>query len=355
MKKLACEMCGSTNIVKKDGLWVCQSCGAKYSPEEAKKMMVEGTVKIDNSSEAENFKKLAKRYHDDGDLKKADEYYDKLLELNPDDYDAVFYKGIISAMKSNFTNYNYNLYDGFPELVSAYRTTLNILNSKDLDTNDKIKLKFAREAHNSISFFVDNKFQNYKDGNIIEGHLPGEGRYYFPGRILRDIIIPMCTYDYEIYFILTSECSKKSGNVKKVKLDTFKANVEWLSFVYNECSDSNVLELYDNRVNDIKKLQPDYNPPELKTSGSDGCYIATSIYGSYDCPEVWTLRRFRDNNLDNSFYGKLFIKIYYAISPTLVKLFGNKKWFKNLFKSRLDKIIGKLQDKGIESSPYTDR
>ena len=58
MKRLTCEMCGSTDIVKQDGLFVCQSCGTKYSVEEARKMMIEGTVdvsgstvKIDNSDE----------------------------------------------------------------------------------------------------------------------------------------------------------------------------------------------------------------------------------------------------------------------------------------------------------------
>ena len=43
MKQLKCEMCGSTNLMKEDGVFVCQSCGCKYSVEEAKKMMVEGT------------------------------------------------------------------------------------------------------------------------------------------------------------------------------------------------------------------------------------------------------------------------------------------------------------------------
>ena len=32
-------------------------------------------------------------------------------------------------------------------------------------------------------------------------------------------------------------------------------------------------------------------------SDSQGCYVATCVYGSYDCPQVWTLRRFRDNTL----------------------------------------------------------
>ena len=43
MKKLTCEMCGSTDLVKEGGVFVCQSCGCKYSVEEAKKMMIERT------------------------------------------------------------------------------------------------------------------------------------------------------------------------------------------------------------------------------------------------------------------------------------------------------------------------
>ena len=39
MKKLVCELCGSTDIVKQEGLFVCQACGTKYSTEEAKKQM----------------------------------------------------------------------------------------------------------------------------------------------------------------------------------------------------------------------------------------------------------------------------------------------------------------------------
>ena len=50
-----------------------------------------------------------------------------------------------------------------------------------------------------------------------------------------------------------------------------------------------------------------------------GCYVATAVYGSYDCPQVWTLRRFRDHTLAASWYGRSFIRAYYAISPTLVK------------------------------------
>ena len=88
---------------------------------------------------------------------------------------------------------------------------------------------------------------------------------------------------------------------------------------------------------------------------NNGCYIATCIYGSYDCPEVWTLRRFRDNTLDETWYGKLFIKVYYFTSPTIVKWFGNQKGFKLLWKKPLDILISKLNQSGVENTPYQDK
>ena len=85
-----------------------------------------------------------------------------------------------------------------------------------------------------------------------------------------------------------------------------------------------------------------------------GCYIATCVYGSYDCPEVWVLRRYRDYNLSRSLIGKLFIKIYYFFSPKLVALFGQQKWFKNIWKRKLDKMVMKYKKKGYSDSPYND-
>lgn len=95
-------------------------------------------------------------------------------------------------------------------------------------------------------------------------------------------------------------------------------------------------------------------PPRNTSGGSGGCYIATCVYGSYDCPQVWTLRRFRDGTLGATWYGRLFIRFYYAISPTLVRWFGKTKWFKKLWKNRLDRMIAKLRLKGVEDPPYED-
>ena len=88
---------------------------------------------------------------------------------------------------------------------------------------------------------------------------------------------------------------------------------------------------------------------------SGGCYVATAVYGSYDCPEVWTLRRFRDYTLARSWYGRAFIRFYYAVSPTLVKWFGHTSWFKSIWKPLLDKMVNKLNKTGVADTPYSDR
>lgn len=85
-----------------------------------------------------------------------------------------------------------------------------------------------------------------------------------------------------------------------------------------------------------------------------GCYVATCVYNSYDCPQVWRLRRYRDNYLKAHWWGRAFIKIYYGVSPTLVKWFGEKKWFRNPIKKKLDKMVLKLEKKGYSDTPYTD-
>lgn len=112
-------------------------------------------------------------------------------------------------------------------------------------------------------------------------------------------------------------------------------------------TDDDNREKYVIRTNGAIEGPEDYTPDR-------GCYVATAVYGSYDCPQVWTLRRYRDNQLAKTWYGKLFIHTYYAISPTIVKWFGDTKWFKNMWRGKLDKMVKKLQDFGIEDTPYND-
>ena len=99
------------------------------------------------------------------------------------------------------------------------------------------------------------------------------------------------------------------------------------------------------------------NSRRSSTSGSssDGCYIATAVYGSYDCPEVWTLRRFRDEVLRASVLGRLFIRSYYAVSPRLVRHIGSKSLFQKTVKRVLDSFVSHLNKAGFRDTPYHGR
>lgn len=78
------------------------------------------------------------------------------------------------------------------------------------------------------------------------------------------------------------------------------------------------------------------------SGGNSGCYIATAVYGSYDCPKVLTLRRYRDDYLAHRLWGRLFIKFYYFISPSLVKHIKSNSHFGKCIRIYLDKKVEKL-------------
>lgn len=79
--------------------------------------------------------------------------------------------------------------------------------------------------------------------------------------------------------------------------------------------------------------------PYSSSSNSSGCYIATMAYGDYNHPQVLKLRRFRDEILHNSLLGRIFIKLYYAVSPKLVKHLQHSYKVNIYIKNLLDKFI----------------
>ena len=101
MKQMTCEMCGSTDLAKENGFVVCQSCGMKYSVEEAKKLIIEGsievhgTVKIDKSDEIDNWLKRITMLLAEGNWIDAIKYCEKVLEV--DSENAKAYLGKLMA------------------------------------------------------------------------------------------------------------------------------------------------------------------------------------------------------------------------------------------------------------------
>jgi hypothetical protein len=75
------------------------------------------------------------------------------------------------------------------------------------------------------------------------------------------------------------------------------------------------------------------------SSSSNGCYIATMAYGDYDHPQVLVLRKFRDEKLSKSAFGRGFIKTYYRYSPMLVEKLKNYDYINRSIRKILNLII----------------
>ncbi len=303
MKQLTCEMCGGVDLIKQDGVFVCQNCGMKYSVEEAKKMMIEGTVdvqgtvKVDNSAFVEKYLANARRALEKEDWEEVEKYYNMVEQNAPHNMEAVFFSSYGKAMLSMTDSDYYKRQQKFTVLNKS----ISVINDYFEVTNEDKKAVLEKIASAIEKMFSVTYVYNPNNGYGVGGN----------------------------------------GWMKNILNATKNAFITELKQIAEKHSDAYIQAL----ITRMSGLQT--------TAG--GCYVATCVYGSYDCPQVWTLRRYRDDTLGSTWYGRAFIKLYYAISPTLVKWFGKTKWFKKMWKGKLDRMVKKLQDEGVESTPYDDK
>ena len=351
MKAMVCEMCGSNDLMKKDGAFVCQHCGTKYSVEEAKKLFVEGIVKIDHSDEIRNLYDVARRARKENNSTTAQKYYEMLLEKDASNWEPVFY----SVYYTYGTMKNGEIGNKTIEIKNCLNTVSLMLDDLDEESR-KTALKELEESVKEIIVILQASSTNYH--NMV----PMAARDPF-GKRDRTIYIA------ELAFAMADCLRKNELSVNAAEM--YKIAITILAteniFVINADNLTNLQPVNYNsileRMNDaseyIRQVEPNYLSEReiwFRDNGDKkgGCYVATAVYGSYDCPQVWTLRRFRDFTLAETWYGRAFIRTYYAISPTLVKWFGQTEWFKNLWKPTLDRMVDKLNSNGVSNQPYND-
>jgi len=349
MKQLVCEMCGGTDLVKIDGFFVCQACGIKYSLEEAKKMTIEGTVDVqgtvtvDDSNELANLYQIARRARDDNNSENAEKYYSQIIIKDPASWEANFYTVYFQTMCCKIGG----IRDAAIKLRNCEDSVVQLIKDNVSDGEERRKaVDEIKDRLISISQMLFNaarnhylRFTNASAYECIYHCCAASDVLYNYGDCLIKYFGDL--YGKEI----AVPCWKVGIEEYEQLIRLMRANV----FAKKEI-DKNIVESYGDK---IKEYDPDYQAPEVNKS--KGCYVATCVYGSYDCPQVWTLRRYRDDTLGATWYGRAFIRVYYAISPTLVKWFGKTKWFKKMWKGKLDRMVKKLQDKGVENTPYEDK
>lgn len=415
MKQLTCEMCGSTELMKQDGVFVCQTCGTKYSVEEAKKMMVEGTVevagtvKVDDSAKIANYYTMAENAYDASNQKEAESYCNKIIEIEPNNYKAWLLKGRAAGWQSTLANIrveeSVNCFnkaiDNAPEdkveevkkiasdeisklslaLITLccdnYSKNGSINNANTIKKNvQAVKLYSllflakcgvkATDLNASIALKINGAVVAAYQNDIKKDYWGSTGH---PSKAAWDRYTEQCWAAIDL-INLAINLSDDDGTADKTRYENkifilkelessgsyHYSNGGWSKeYTYTGEGKQKIIDMIMECHNKIKEIDPSYTIPERPQQTSNGCYVATAVYGSYDCPQVWTLRRFRDFTLAETWYGRAFIRTYYTISPTLVKWFGHTEWFKKMWKGKLDRMVANLNAEGVEDTPYEDK
>ena len=496
MKQLTCEMCGSTDLMKQDGVFVCQSCGMKYSVEEAKKMMIEGTVdvqgtvKVDNSAFVQKYLANARRARQKEDWAETEKYYNMVEQNDPTNIEAIFYstfarvktalleaetsdkrQGVfnvleksVSVIDDNYDNANeehqkilfeimddikglkegkivptthlqeyvtkngygniidrnqviendslnvtYNMIDKVVKAFEESLANIIVVQCKDLGKEAVLEKAYAT-LRNGYSNFALGYFGEYvkKNNNSPVGYLGkavallalnkykscadevataskytvAEGDKEDVERLIgmtasserRTLLINAAAFpNYDtVKYLVDAGANIEVKDINNATalwhLAESQFNSDFSQIAARKCvrllldagADANVtssggVAAFNKKTDpEIAAMIQAKFPALEKGKSNGGCYVATAVYGSYDCPQVWTLRRYRDFTLAKTWYGRAFIKTYYAISPTLVKWFGHTEWFKKMWQGKLDRMVKKLNAEGVENTPYID-
>lgn len=358
---------------------VCKFCGVPFMPSEGiekynnylatlTESLDIDTINVD-AENISNYATLGIASLKEKNHEKCGFYAEDILKRKPNSPEGLL-------LKAFFVSNNYSKEDGIRNYLLAYENAtdeslINLildtfkqeLEDYDLSNfeflfkeitkhNNKHILEFYRYALNFISFsleetsFIDNLDLNL---NSVLDYLQINAN-------------PKFKYDnYNFYnnnsllIIAKEEKIIKVIDLKYVEhdIERFLNKKSEIKYTYNFYLKERIASLkFTDIVTELEKIIFSYNLTIVPIK--EGCYIATCVYGSYNSPEVWTLRRYRDEYLKSKLFGRIFIKIYYAISPTIVKLFHNCKWFHKINKKYLDKKVIKLLKKGYLNTPYRD-
>lgn len=172
MKQLTCEMCGSTDLVKQDGVFVCQACGTKYSVEEAKKMILEGkvevtgTVKIDENDKAKNYLEIATHAASSNDWARVEEYSEKVLGIDIKNSSAWILKGRSVCEQPSLNK------SRFSETLDCFQKAVDCSSDED---NTVVKREVADNiislTPRVIQFYCNRYVTNLDCGNLINNCL----------------------------------------------------------------------------------------------------------------------------------------------------------------------------------------
>ncbi len=309
MKKIVCELCGSNDFSKDGDVFICEYCRTKYTPEQARSMLVEGTVHIDRSNELGNLLSLAKAALANGNSQEAYDYANRVLEIDTTLSEAWLCKGEAAGGSSDVHTLR------LTEMHGAFESALQLTAE---DERPALRERCA-STMTAVALGVYKMLHQYVFGPAIIGRGAWEGHCARCASVLETLetayawggekqplenIVNICSdliggASYLVYVDATKSNVRHWEHPSPTEEQYYRAEIRWAS-------------------DELKTLDPTFVEPYPK-KGS-GCFVVTATMGSETNFYVRTLRDFRDSALTTSSSGRRFIRWYGVHGPALADI-----------------------------------
>ena len=359
-----CTQCGANiNIDNELEAAVCEHCGTPFIVEKAINNYNTTITNNNNFSGAninvvgadiDNLLELAEMAIEAKNGDEALEYSNRALEINPKSWKAWLIKMKTVEYSSTVGNTKNN------EIIKYGNKAIEYNNNNE-DVKIEVYKYYIKRATDLLMIGINSLKDTAKVKQLLAISPSGVAKGDTATRImylnLGSEALKLKREIPEKYIKQDNELQERIVILAKLYSSMCEADVERIT-LYGLKLNPAALEAREKTLVGFKEYLPEEKATEIKNDAvkknNEGCYVATAVYGSYDCPQVWTLRRYRDNELAKTWYGRAFIRTYYTISPTIVKWFGETEWFKNMWRGKLDKMVDNLNANGVDNTPYND-
>ncbi len=249
-------MCGGTDIVKQDGVFVCQGCGMKYSAEDAKALMCDCAAGTQNAAGQSNEDKLnslltlARRARDCEDAVNAAKYYDMIQELDPDSWEALFYSVYFNYADDSWTSKCTMCLKNVFKLIETKVEGFDKQTEAICDVAKKVMLRSDKIAVAARNEMLEKCNSPEYSGILQAAYFAYEARL---------TILPIL--NTSLGNLISDFCSNK--DFMKLAVMAWKTGINYA--VNEECSFDE--SDYSDIIEKIKKFEPSYVVPQPMHAG----------------------------------------------------------------------------------------
>lgn len=267
MAALTCDICGGKLAMGSGGIAVCDSCGMEHTKErmQEKVQEIKGVVRVDNSHMIDNWMKMGSSASAAGNHKEAYEYFTKIVEVDPDNWRAIYEKGKSGAWQSTLGDLRTS------EIYQGITLALEIIGRSKIPEDETIQLKneFAValfNINNAITDLMDQNLSNIDD-KYFDSHWDQmwntRQRYLTNVEQLEDALSLISNLDDDLSKSNIVEFKKRMCSDLKNACDSIQywtdysqSSLAYLGFSVSE--KQKYIDKFWNLVDDIRVVEPDY-------------------------------------------------------------------------------------------------